>query len=86
MAENIAAFSTLILREIESESDSSESDQDWELVTKQKRSLRPRMKNVELLIELYSDEEFKSHFRLDISFVIYFLIYLCDNFSTAYLL
>jgi len=62
------------------ESDSSSSDEEWELLKeKRKRSLRPRMKNIELVIELYSDDEFQSHFRLDILAFIFILIINADG-------
>lgn len=68
MAENIASFAILLLKEISSECDSS-SDEEWELLKKKrKRILRPCMQNVEFVIELYSNDDFKSHFRLNILF------------------
>ncbi|XP_018404575.1 PREDICTED: putative nuclease HARBI1 [Cyphomyrmex costatus] len=65
MVENIAVCATLLLKDISSESDSS-SDEEWDLLRKEKRKriLRPRIQNVELVIEMYSNEDFKSHFRL----------------------
>lgn len=85
MAENILFSSAmLILKESDSESDSS-SDTEWELLKeKRKRNLRPRIKNVELVIELYTNDEFKSHFRFD-NLVFYFLnkylIFNIQNFN-----
>jgi len=79
MAENIVISAILMITKI-NESDSSSSDEEWELLKeKRKRSLRPRMKNIELVIELYSDDEFKSHFRLDILSFIFILIINADG-------
>jgi len=65
MAENIVISSAMLMITKINESDSSSSDEEWELLKeKRKRSLRPRMKNIELVIELYSDDEFKSHLQL----------------------
>jgi len=77
MAKNVVISSAVfMLQELKTESDSS-SDKEWELLkVKQKRKLRARMKNVEFVIELYTDDDFKSHFRLDIFYIykIYFII------------
>jgi len=80
MAENIVISSAILMITKINESDSSSSDEEWELLKeKRKRSLRPRMKNIELVIELYSDDEFKSHFRLDILSFIFILIINADG-------
>ncbi|XP_067206947.1 putative nuclease HARBI1 isoform X1 [Linepithema humile] len=80
MAENIAISSAvLMLQEIKTESDSS-SDEEWELLKeKQKRKLRARMKNVEFVIELYTDDDFKSHFRLKRATFEYILDIISDD-------
>ncbi|XP_071634693.1 putative nuclease HARBI1 [Temnothorax longispinosus] len=79
MAENIIFSSALlILNESDSESDTS-SDEEWELLKeKRKRNLRPRIQNVELVIELYSNYEFKSHFRLERATFEYILCVISD--------
>jgi len=70
MAENIVISSAILMITKINESDSSSSDEEWELLKeKRKRSLRPHMKN----IEVYSDDEFKN-FRLDILTFIFTLI------------
>jgi len=62
------------------ESDSSSSDEEWELLKeKRKRSLCPRMKNIKLVIELYSNDDFKSHFKLNILSFIFILIINADG-------
>lgn len=79
MAENIAISSAiLMLQEIKTESDSESSDEKWDLLKKkQERKLRARMKNVELVVELYTDDEFKSHYRLGVFFI--FLLIICHH-------
>ncbi|XP_071642152.1 uncharacterized protein [Temnothorax longispinosus] len=62
----------------DSKSDTS-SDEEWELLKKKrKRNLRPHIQNVELVIELYSNYEFKSHFRLERATFEYILSIISD--------
>ncbi|XP_067216228.1 putative nuclease HARBI1 [Linepithema humile] len=81
MAENIAISSAvLMLQEIKTESDSS-FDEEWELLKKkiETQVLRARMKNVEFVIELYTDDDFKSHFRLKRATFEYILDIISDD-------
>uniref|UniRef100_T1ID06 Transposase Helix-turn-helix domain-containing protein n=1 Tax=Rhodnius prolixus TaxID=13249 RepID=T1ID06_RHOPR len=50
------------------ESSTSSSDEEWDTILQncisEKRKIRPRIINYQSVIDRYSDEEFKSHFRL----------------------
>ena len=70
MAKKIAVVSVILslLRESDSDTDSSSEEEFWYPSEKKKRLLRPRIKDYVQVVLRYFDDDFKSHFRLSIKF------------------
>lgn len=61
------AIGLLLMRKGVSDESSSSSDEEWELALQNrcKRICRPRIMGYMNVVQQYSDDEFKSHFRFE---------------------